>query len=74
MKNMTLSNIAKACQGRLILNNHHDTTIKGVEIDSRKIEKDYLFIAHKGARVDGHDYIETAYTKGAIAVICESSG
>ena len=42
MKNMTLSNIAKACQGRLILNNHHDTTIKGVEIDSRKIEKDYL--------------------------------
>ncbi len=73
MKNMTLSNIAKACQGRLILNNHHDTTIKGVEIDSRKIEKDYLFIAHKGARVDGHDYIETAYTKGAIAVICEKA-
>ena len=73
MKNMTLSNIAKACQGRLILNNHHDTTIKGVEINSRKIEKDYLFIAHKGARVDGHDYIETAYTKGAIAVICEKA-
>ena len=34
--------------------------IVGVNIDSRKIEANHLFIAVKGTQVDGHRYIETA--------------
>lgn len=43
--------------------------IAGLAIDSRKVEKDFLFIAQKGTQVDGHAYIETAIEKGAIAIV-----
>lgn len=48
-----------------------DKEIVGVNIDSRKIEANHLFIAVKGTQVDGHRYIETAIEKGAVAVLCE---
>lgn len=46
--------------------------ITGVNIDSRKIENNHLFIAIKGTQVDGHLYIEKALEKGATAVLCET--
>ena len=42
-------------------------------IDCRKEKKGYAFIATKGGRVDGHDYIEQVYQEGASCVICERS-
>ena len=45
--------------------------IKGIEFDSRKIQKNYLFIANKGTSVDGHNYIDSAIKNGATAIICE---
>lgn len=33
--------------------------------DSRKVIENSLFIAYKGAAVDGHDYIESAIKNGA---------
>lgn len=72
MKNMTLEAIAKACNGKLFCSyNLTNQEVQGVVLDSRKIDKDYLFIATVGERVDGHDFIEEAYAKGAMAVICE---
>lgn len=72
MKNMTLAQIAHACNGKL----HGDDPgyeVAGVAIDSRKIEKDYLFIATVGERVDGHDFISQVFEKGAAAVLCEKA-
>ena len=46
--------------------------VSGVEFDSRKVKKDSLFVAVKGYKTDGHDFIESAIKAGAIAVICES--
>ncbi len=46
--------------------------ISSVEFDSRKVKKDSLFVAVKGYKTDGHDFIESAIKAGAIAVICES--
>ena len=46
--------------------------ISSVEFDSRKVKKDSLFVAVKGYKTDGHDFIESAVKAGAIAVICES--
>jgi UDP-N-acetylmuramoyl-tripeptide--D-alanyl-D-alanine ligase len=72
MKNMTLSQIAKACNGDLFpCNTSIVEEVAGVVIDSRKVDKDYLFIATAGERVDGHDYIDAAIARGAMGVICE---
>ncbi|MEM6604251.1 MAG: UDP-N-acetylmuramoyl-tripeptide--D-alanyl-D-alanine ligase [Pseudomonadota bacterium] len=40
-------------------------------IDSRKVRAGDLFVAVKGARVDGHDYIEAAAAAGASAAMVE---
>ena len=45
--------------------------ISGIHSDSRKIEKDFIFIAIKGTRFDGHDYIENAVKNGAAVIVCE---
>lgn len=72
MKNMTLSQIARACQGQLFLpENYTDGEVSGVVIDSRLVKENYLFIATVGERVDGHDFIPSAFEKGAAAVVCE---
>lgn len=42
-----------------------------VVIDSRKVEPGAVFVAVKGERADGHDYIGQVFTKGAMCVICE---
>lgn len=48
-----------------------NTAITAISFDSRKIEKDSLFIAIKGTQSDGHKYIDDTIAKGAIAVLCE---
>ncbi len=45
--------------------------INNIVFDSRKVEKGTVFVAQKGASVDGHLFINKAIELGAIAVICE---
>ncbi|HKL98455.1 MAG TPA: UDP-N-acetylmuramoyl-tripeptide--D-alanyl-D-alanine ligase, partial [Mobilitalea sp.] len=72
MKNMTLSNIAKACNGKLFCDESYSSCeVSGVVLDSRRVEKDYLFIATVGERVDGHSFIDSVFENGALAVLCE---
>lgn len=47
------------------------THINKIEFDSRKIDQDDMFVAIKGAAVDGHQYIEKSINQGATAIICE---
>ncbi|MFY9560672.1 MAG: UDP-N-acetylmuramoyl-tripeptide--D-alanyl-D-alanine ligase [Terriglobales bacterium] len=42
---------------------------QGYSIDSRTIQPSDLFFAVKGERLDGHDYVEQALSKGAIAAV-----
>ncbi len=44
-------------------------TIYNVSIDSRSIKKSSLFIAVKGEKFDGHNFIKDAVVKGASAVM-----
>lgn len=44
-------------------------SIYHISIDSRDIKKNTLFIAIKGERFDGHDFIDDVVKKGAYAVI-----
>jgi len=46
-----------------------DKEFTGISIDTRTIQPGNLFIAIRGDRVDGHDYIEEAYQKGAAAAV-----
>ena len=45
--------------------------ISSIVFDSRKVKKDSLFVATKGAADNGHIYIQKAIESGAIAIVCE---
>jgi len=47
------------------------TSVNSIAFDSRKVERNGLFIAIKGEISDGHDFIEMAIEKGANSIICE---
>ena len=49
-----------------------EIAINAINFDSRKIENNDVFIAIRGTVADGHEYIETALSKGAIAIICDT--
>ena len=46
--------------------------IASIEIDSRKVELNGLFVAQKGLKFDGHNFIDKAIELGAIAIVCEN--
>ena len=72
MPNLTLKNIAHACEGTYIGDEAFlDKVICGAVIDSRLVEEDYLFIPIKGERVDGHNFIPQVFEKGACCVLSE---
>ena len=46
--------------------------VAGIAFDSRKIKKDFLFVAVKGTQSDGHTYISQTINAGATVVILEN--
>lgn len=49
----------------------HDGEIEHISYNSRDIKERSLFVAIKGQRFDGHDFIEDAIKKGAVAIVLE---
>ena len=45
--------------------------LKDIAYDSRNVDKDKAFVALKGFRVDGHDYIDKAIENGCKCIILE---
>ncbi|WP_375600177.1 UDP-N-acetylmuramoyl-tripeptide--D-alanyl-D-alanine ligase [Devosia sp. Naph2] len=45
------------------------TEINSISIDSRELGPDALFVAIKGDRFDGHDFVDTALETGAVAAL-----
>ncbi len=50
---------------------HDRLMITGISADSRAIKNGNLFVAVRGTKSDGHEFIEKAIESGAVAVICE---
>lgn len=74
MKNMTLKEITAACGGTYFGDEiSAEKEVSGVVIDSRKVEKDSLFVAICGARVDGHDFIPRTIDAGALCALSEKN-
>ena len=68
MTRFTTKEIALATGGELVGN---DVETACVSTDTRTIEKGALFVAVKGERFDGNDYIEQAAQNGAAAAISD---
>jgi UDP-N-acetylmuramoyl-L-alanyl-D-glutamate--2,6-diaminopimelate ligase len=46
--------------------------VDGLDYDSRRIAKDFLFFAFTGSRTDGRRFVQDALSRGAVAVASES--
>jgi UDP-N-acetylmuramoyl-L-alanyl-D-glutamate--2,6-diaminopimelate ligase len=49
-----------------------DCEVKDVQIDSRRIMNGSVFVAVRGAAMDGHQFIDKAIEAGATTIVCES--
>ncbi|HEV7389367.1 MAG TPA: UDP-N-acetylmuramoyl-tripeptide--D-alanyl-D-alanine ligase [Gemmatimonadaceae bacterium] len=66
----TLDRVAEALAGEAVGKlPRGSATLSGVTTDTRKIGKGNLFVALKGERFDGHDYLSDAVRDGAAAVV-----
>ena len=66
---MTLNEFIKVIDGSS--NIKGEKHIKDIKTDNRKIKKGDIFIALKGNKYDGHEYIDDAIKKGCIACVVE---
>lgn len=48
-----------------------DIVINDLVFDSRKVELNTAFVAIRGVATDGHQFMDSAADKGALAIICE---
>jgi UDP-N-acetylmuramoyl-tripeptide--D-alanyl-D-alanine ligase len=49
-------------------------TVQRVHTDTRTLEPGDLFVALKGERFDGNDFLVEAKAKGAVAAVCQGAG
>jgi UDP-N-acetylmuramoyl-tripeptide--D-alanyl-D-alanine ligase len=68
---MMLSEAARAVGGKL---RGADRAFEGVSTDSRALPRGALFVALRGSRYDGHDFLAQAADAGAAAAMVENAG
>lgn len=68
MKSFTLADVVNATDGTLVSGRPH-MQVCGVSTDTRTIKKGQLFVALRGDRFDGHDFLSAAVDNGAAAVM-----
>ena len=67
-----MEDVARFCSGELYdYTKDSDASAEFVCTDSREADVDTLFVATRGERVDGHDYIVGALDRGCRCVLCE---
>ena len=48
-----------------------DRAVDGIAYDSRRVSRNGLFVALRGEKSDGHDFIDAAIEKGATVIVAE---
>ncbi|MBQ9664323.1 MAG: UDP-N-acetylmuramoyl-tripeptide--D-alanyl-D-alanine ligase [Oscillospiraceae bacterium] len=71
MEQLTVSRVAELCGGTLHGALTDDRPIREIAIDTRVLKEGDLFAAFRGERVDGADYIQTAFERGAACCLAE---
>jgi len=64
---MKVAEFAERCGG--VWNGAEDAVITGFATDSREVKSGFLFIAIKGDRVDGHDFVRDVIKTGAVGAL-----
>jgi UDP-N-acetylmuramoyl-L-alanyl-D-glutamate--2,6-diaminopimelate ligase len=66
-------NLQSLLKGIGIINTSGKLTadIKGIAYDSRLVEPGFLFVAVKGFKFDGHNFINDAIDRGSVAIVTE---
>lgn len=67
MLQLDINEVARAVSSSF----HGEGKVLDVCIDSRAVTKGCLFVAIKGERFDGHDYVADAFKVGAAFALCE---
>ncbi len=67
---MELSTIIEHVKPEEVLN-FKNIDIKGISYNSNTINSHEIFVCLKGEHVDGHDFAQKAFEKGATALMCE---
>lgn len=74
MMNLTISEIANACHGKLVLKGADENSkVTSVVLDSRKVTEGGVFVATVGERVDGHSFIQAVFEQKVALVICQKT-
>ncbi|HUN68118.1 MAG TPA: UDP-N-acetylmuramoyl-tripeptide--D-alanyl-D-alanine ligase [Burkholderiales bacterium] len=68
---MSLAEAAGAMQARLLGSDASESRFDGVSTDTRSVGKGELFVAIRGERFDGHDFLATARERGATAALVD---
>lgn len=69
-KVIKVNKILEICKGELI-SGDNNLQVNSYSKDSRTIENEDMYIAIRGERVNGNDYIEAAFENGAIGCITD---
>ena len=51
-----------------------DRTVESIAYDSRRVQRNGLFVALRGEKSDGHQFIDQAIDKGATVIVAERNG
>ena len=70
MKSLSFKEVVSAVGGKL-LNGDEKEVVFNISTDSRSVLKGDLFIPLKGDNFDGHNFIKTAFEKGAVCSLSE---
>ena len=69
LSGVTVTKMFQTMYGKMVTT--HDAEISGVQYDSRKVQRENLFVALEGAGVDGHKFLSSAIANGAKVIVIE---
>ncbi len=68
---LTIREVASALAGKVVGDLPDDAPLSSVVVDSRQATQGTLFVALKGEKSDGHDFVYEAFARGATAALVE---
>ena len=68
---ISFGTLARLCGGELHQGALGEVAVRSICTDSREADAETTFVALRGERVDGHDFIPMALSRGCRCVICE---
>src|SRR5437868_11510996 len=67
---MQLKTLAAALPTRRVIGTL-DRTVESIAYDSRRVQRNGLFVALRGEKADGHEFIDSAIEKGASVIVTQ---